>query len=53
MGSQAWQGMPLIPALSRLRPENHQSKASLGYIVTHSQKKIGGRRERTENVAKW
>jgi hypothetical protein len=43
LSCQAWWLMPVIPALGRLRQEDHEFKASLGYLEilreTLSQKK--------------
>jgi formylmethanofuran dehydrogenase subunit E len=40
--------MPVVPALGRLRQENEEFKASLGYIVREE----GGRRERERRKRK-
>jgi hypothetical protein len=37
-GNQAWWCTPVIPALRRLRQEDHEFKASLGYITTKKKK---------------
>jgi hypothetical protein len=36
--SHAWWCMPVIPALGKLRQENHEFKVSLSYIETLTQK---------------
>jgi hypothetical protein len=46
--SWAWQFMPLIPALGRLRQENGEFKASLSYKVRPCLKK-----PRAEDVGQW
>jgi hypothetical protein len=39
--------MPVIPALKRLRYEDHEFKASLGYIVKHCLKKRKTHKKKT------
>jgi hypothetical protein len=37
---------PIIPALKRLKQENHEFKDNIGYIVRHCLKKKKGKKEK-------
>jgi hypothetical protein len=43
--SQTWWHMPIIPALGRLKQEDHKFEASLGYIVRSCLKKKKNKRK--------